>query len=127
MSRERGGASRMKWLYIDEAAILMGCRADYAKKLARKGRVLSRLWKAPNSKRRRLQVLASSAMRHRPSGVHVDGCECNSCVPPGYTCELGTRVTQETRRQVERCAKTMGVSMAEVVRTAIECYLDGGE
>jgi len=54
---------------------------------------------------------------------HKPDCECVICVPEGLRRAIKVLVTEETLQEIRRLAPSHG-SVPEVVRCAIECYLE---
>jgi Ribbon-helix-helix protein, copG family len=115
----------IEWMTIPEAAREVDRSPRYLLALISDGRVRVKKWRGGRPLRMRWLVDVDSVRGALlPRGRHITGCECARCVPPQTVRGSRFKMDPEMHQAVQREARRLNTSMAEIVRTAIELYLD---
>lgn len=139
-----------EWVSVFQASRMSRYRHEkYLRKLLRDGRVEARrvprdtegssrrlsrryVWEVNVASLRAWESMAREKWRPayigaRARRAHRSGCECPFCVGEGLRKHLAFCMTEEMDACLRQEAERLQVSRAEIVRTAVACYLDGGD
>ena len=115
------------WMTVRDAARVVRRTPTYVQRLISSGRVNVRRERGGNPLRERwfvdVQSLRASVL---PRGAHTKSCECVRCVPALQTDMARVKMSREMLQALQREARLLQSSVAEVVRTAVELYFSEG-
>ena len=115
------------WMTVKDAARVVRRTPHYVQRLISSGRVNVKRERGGSPLRERwfvdIQSLRASVL---PRGAHTRGCECVRCVPVHQTEMARVKMSREMLQALQREARLLQSSVAEVVRTAVELYLSEG-